>query len=74
MVHNTIDSIEVCILHTLMHNLYIKKIKNIASVFEINLSQDKHGKVFPTIVGMNQTLLVCTPTTTREGRKVNLCT
>ena len=25
MVHNTIDSIEVCILHTLMHNLYIKK-------------------------------------------------
>ena len=25
MVHNTIDSIEVCILHTLMHDLYIKK-------------------------------------------------
>ena len=52
MVHNTIDSIEVCILHTLMHNLYIYIKKNIASVFEINLSQDKHCKVFPTIVGI----------------------
>ena len=49
MVHNTTDSIEVCILHMLMHNLYIKKNNNIASVFKINLSQDKHCKVFPTL-------------------------
>ena len=49
MVHNTIDSIDVCILHRLMHNLYIKKKIYIASVFKINLSQDKHCKVFPTL-------------------------
>ena len=54
-----------------MHNLSIKKNNNIASMFKINLSQDRHCKMLLTLVCMGQTLLVCTsPTTTREARKI----
>ena len=53
-----------------MHNLSIKKNNNIASMFKINLSQDRHCKMLLTLVCMGQTLLMCTPTTTREARKI----
>ena len=39
-------------------------------MFKINLSQDRHCKMLLTLVCMGQTLLVCTPTTTREARKI----
>ena len=42
-----------------MHNLSIKKNDNIAFVFEINLSQERHCKILLTLVCMGQTLLVC---------------
>ena len=53
-----------------MHNLSIKKTITLHPCLKLNLSQDRHCKMLLTLVCMGQTLLVCTPTTTRKARKI----